>query len=158
MNGDVPPAQRALIDALATLHESSGLSPVAGRIMGVLLISREAELSSDELAEQAEASKGTISTQTQFLVERGLVDRFRKPGSRRTWYRLRPNAWLELLERQAQSTAMVVGLADAAIAEQADRGEVSAALREYRKLNRFFAERIPALIEAWHDYRDGADD
>lgn len=147
-------AQEALYEALVQAYETGGLSPIAGRIIGALLIAREDDLSSDDLADAIGASKGAISTQTQFLVERGLIDRSRRPGSRKTWYSLKPRTFLDLLQRHAEKAQHFEGLCAAALEEQRAGGdEPSVRMKEFLVVNRFFAERLPALIEEFRAYR-----
>jgi len=65
--------------------ESDGLSRIAGRLFGALLLESE-PLSLDALAEQLGVSKASISTEARRLLERGVTERVAKPGDRRDYY------------------------------------------------------------------------
>lgn len=149
--------ERRFVDAMAVVYEQRGLSPVAGRILGRLLVARPPEQSSKELARYTEASKGSVSDQTQLLVRAGYVERLRRKRSRETWYRIRGGIWVELLQREAEAAGHVRGLADAVIDAQEAAGVVpSEALRAYRDVNGFFERRLPSLIDEWTRERDGS--
>ena len=45
-----------------------------------------------------QTSKGSISTATRLLVLSGLVERRSQPGQRRDYFRIRPEAWVELVK------------------------------------------------------------
>ena len=67
--------------------ESDGLSRIAGRLFGALLLAHEPR-SLDELAQQLDVSKASVSTEARRLVERGVAERIGKTGDRRDYYAL----------------------------------------------------------------------
>lgn len=108
-----------------------GLPRMHGRVLGALLVANRLEVSAEELGQALRASAGTISTSTRALESLTLVERVRKAGDRKTYYRLRPGAWHELVRRRAEAfgTAMLVvekGLRMVG----GEKPEVAAGLRE----------------------------
>jgi DNA-binding transcriptional regulator GbsR (MarR family) len=151
----VQDGERQLVEQISLVFESSGLSPVAGRIIGRLLLCEPREQSSAELSDYVGASKGSISTQTQMLVAMGLVVRSRKPGSRATWYAIRPHVWTDLLQLEIVRTQQLHALAEQAIALKQSQGAgIDDRLREFRGFTEFFLERLPALIDEWRSIQD----
>ena len=75
------------IEEIAILLEADGLPRVAGRMFGLLLMS-EGERSLDDLAEQLEVSKASVSTNARLLEHRGMVERVGMQGDRRDFYRI----------------------------------------------------------------------
>lgn len=147
--------ERRLVERISMVFESSGLSPVAGRIIGRLLLCEPREQSSAELAEWIGASKGSISTQTQMLATMGLVERTRKPGSRKTWYRIRPHVWTDMLQLEVLRTQQLNAMAKEALALKEALGEpVDDRLREFHGFTDFFLARLPALIGEWRDLQE----
>jgi len=139
-----------LVERISLVFEGAGLSPVAGRIVGHLLMCEPREQSSSELAACTHASKGSISTQTQLLATMGLIERTRKPGSRAAFYRIRPHVWTDLLQLEVARTQQLHQLADEAITLKRAMGEpIDDRLSDFRGFTEFFLARLPALIDEW---------
>jgi len=73
------------VERMGQLLEGSGFTRTAGRIFGLLLLTRDA-LSLEELSEQLQASSGSVSQETRSLEKLGAVERVTRPGSRRVYY------------------------------------------------------------------------
>ena len=72
--------------AFGTLFEPLGLPPVAGRMVGALLLEGR-ELSLDELADATGASKASVSQNGRMLVRGGWIEPAPKLGARKDYYR-----------------------------------------------------------------------
>ena len=88
--------QAEFVDRMGHGAESDGLSPIAGRLFGLLLIS-EAPLSLDDLAEALGVSKASISTEARRLLDRGIVERVSARGDRRDYYELAPDFFAQVI-------------------------------------------------------------
>lgn len=145
------------------LFEGFGVPRMMGRVLGVLLISEEPELSAGELAEALQASRGSISNATRSLIQMGLLQRVSRPGHRRDYFRVKPDAWDELLRQKlegifkfrlmAQRGLNIVGSSGDA---QADI-ETDVAYQNLEKMRRFFAyceKELPALLERWEEDKE----
>src|SRR5690348_6943728 len=97
-------AERDFVDQLALVMERSGMSPVAGRILGRLLVCDPDHQSSSQLAEYLNASAGAVSTASRFLVQIGLVERVRFRGDRAMYFRIRPDAWDTIFQKEIEET------------------------------------------------------
>jgi outer membrane protein len=86
--GSAPgPATAAFVERMAGVTANEGFPRIAGRILALLLIS-ERELCLDEIAARLAVSKGSISADARGLAQRGLVERVRRAGDRRDYYRV----------------------------------------------------------------------
>jgi DNA-binding transcriptional regulator GbsR (MarR family) len=74
-----------------------GLPRMAGRILGVLLISDPPAQSINDLKEKLNASKSSISIMARLLVDRGLIERAPSPQPRQDYYRFKPGGWSNYL-------------------------------------------------------------
>jgi len=81
--------EKHFIEDVGLLFEESGHPRMAGRILGCLLISEQPHLSSTEIAEMLQASKGSLSTMTRFLLQMGLIERVGLPGRRRDYFQIK---------------------------------------------------------------------
>jgi DNA-binding transcriptional regulator GbsR (MarR family) len=87
------------IEDIGLFFEQMGMPRMAGRILGVLLISEPATQSISDLKEKLNASKSSISIMARFLVERGLIERVPGPALRQDYYRFRQGGWITYMRQ-----------------------------------------------------------
>lgn len=142
------------VEEVSAVFEQGGLPPMAGRILGWLLVSDPPHQTAAELAVALDASTGSISTMTRLLEEEGLVERIRLPGSRSRYYRIRRSAWTEMLHRNVEYVETVREVADRGLALLSDEDpERREALEELRDLHAYVARRLPELLRGWASER-----
>ena len=69
--------------------EQFGITRMAGRILGWLLVCEPPHQSPQDLQDALQASKGSISTNIRMLERLNFVERISLPGDRRTYFRSR---------------------------------------------------------------------
>ena len=89
--------------------ETNGLSPIAGRLFALLLLS-DAPRSLDDIAAGLEVSKASVSTEARRLVERGVVERTRRAGDRRDYYELAPDFFAQIVESRIEQWRRIQAL------------------------------------------------
>jgi len=143
--------ERDFVDQIALVLERSGLPPVAGRILGRLLICDPAEQSSSALADYLNTSAGSVSTSTRMLMQTGLVERVRKRGSRSAWFRVREGAWAEMIHAEIARIRRLREVADMGLALLPGDcpDERRRRMQDFRDFNAFFEREFPILIEHW---------
>jgi DNA-binding transcriptional regulator GbsR (MarR family) len=144
------------IEDIGLFFEQMGLPRMAGRILGVLLISDPPAQSITDLAQKLKASKSSISIMARLLVEHGLVERVASPVPRRDYYRFKPGGWivymrqwLGLMSALHQITERGMALMDRKDAEQRQR------LVEAHDLFSLIEERFPDLLKQLEQERTG---
>jgi HTH-type transcriptional regulator, osmoprotectant uptake regulator len=80
-----PTDDESFIHAVAALMIRMGMRPIAARMYGYLLLSRE-PLSLDELVTGLGVSKSSASVATRVLERFGITRRFTTPGTKRVRY------------------------------------------------------------------------
>lgn len=100
------------VEQMGEYFESSGLTRLAGRLLGWLLVCDPERQSSEELATALAASSGGISTTARMLIQFGFIERLAVAGDRRTFYRLRPNAFAAGERERLRTMADLQNLAD----------------------------------------------
>lgn len=80
-------------EEFGVLIEKSGMPRMAGRILALLLISKEPSLSIGDMTEALDVSKGSISTMLRLLMQIGLVEKIVIPGKRRDHYCVNGKLW-----------------------------------------------------------------
>lgn len=150
------PNTRQFIERVGVLMESDGFPRIAGRIFGLLLVT-PGECSLDDMADTLGVSKASISTDSRRLEQFGIIVRTSKPGDRRDYYAIAPNALQQSLEirmramRRFQSLLREGDALPDATAEVRDRLEeweawYEAALEVIATLNERAAEVRKATV------------
>jgi hypothetical protein len=145
-------ARVGYVEDFGMLFEGVGGSRMVGRVLGLLLISETSELSADEIAGRLRASQGAISNATRTLMRIGLLRRLTRPGERRAYFRVNPDAWQETTRQQ------IVG--SRAFREMAERGldlagpgdpEVRRGLEAMRDFYGFWERELSAVLARWDE-------
>ena len=139
--------KQAYAEDIGLFFERSGLPRMAGRILGWLLVAEPPHQSMPQLADALQASKGSISVNTRFLIEGGLLERISIPGSRRDHYRIPKNAWIDLMARKQAEIVAMRQIAERGLnlldeTPSADRSQ----LQEMHDLYRYFEIELPRLM------------
>ena len=145
---------RQFIENTADLMEEHGLPRMAGRVIGALMICTPPYLDHDELAEQLQASKGSISMSTQLLMRLSIVERISLPGHRRHYYQLRGRLWKDLLSTSAEHIRRHLKLVEDGLA-LLESEPVAAKMRliELQVFSDFILESLPEMAKRWEQRR-----
>lgn len=133
------------IERMGRLFEQDGLARIAGRIFGRLLLAAEPK-SLDDLVEELQVSKASVSTNTRLLARLGMVERTTFPGDRRDYYRVLESVherMLELRLERLQATSELLG--DGLRTPAAADPRVRKRLEQYGE---FFDRMVEAIAEA----------
>jgi len=142
--------EKHFIEDVGLLFEEGGHPRMAGRILGCLLISDPPYLSITELAELLQASKGSLSTMTRFLLQMGLIERVGLPGQRRDYFRIKFGAWTQLVRQTVYELSALRQLAERGLElMKGQDSELKQRLQEARDLFSYLEREYPLLIERW---------
>ena len=145
---------RQFIEQVALHLEASGLPLMAGRLLGLLLISNPPAQSSRQLIEQLSASKGSISTNTRLLMRMALVEKVAVPGSRSTHFQVQPGAWEKLMEQQMEHITNFRALLDEGLALiDTSPPPLRRRLEDTRDFYAFFEQEFPQLLHRWRTHQ-----
>ena len=144
------------VEEIGLVFDRSGLTRMAGRILGWLLICDPPHQSMGEIADVLRASKGSISSMTRFLIQVGLVERVSLPGERRDYFRIRSNAWVELMQAKMAEITHLRRLAEQGL-ELLDSDDPARRerLENMRDTYLFLEAEFPALLQRWQDRVQG---
>ncbi len=147
--------ERHFIEDAGLLFEESGHPRMAGRILGCLLISDQPQLSTTEIADRLQASKGSLSTMTRFLLQMGMIERVGFPGKRVDYFRIKAGAWPQLVRHAVYELSALRKLAERGLELVGGKdSELKERLQEARDLFAFVEREYPLLIDRWErDHR-----
>lgn len=136
------------IERMGILGESEGLSRIAGRIFGFLLLEVSAA-SLDDIAAELGVSKASVSIDARRLEQLGYLERSSRPADRRDYYSISADVFTRSLEqrmtrfkefRSLIEDARALPLRDAAVRKRLDILETAYDVA---------VEAIEAAIETW---------
>lgn len=140
------------IEELGLSVEEDGMPRIAGRILGLLLV-HEGPFRFDELADQLQVSRGSVSINTRLLEQMGLIERFTVPGDRRDLFRACEDLHGRLLEKSLRRLAQRQTMVDRCL-ERLDANH-SHARRRLESMKRFYGHAIQSTQAFLEDWRGG---
>src|SRR4051812_43412144 len=133
--------------------EADGLSRIAGRLFGALLLAEEPR-SLDGLADSLGVSKASASVEARPLLERGVAERVGRPGDRRDYYQLAPDFFERVIRRRVARWSSLHALVSEMRRTAPPR---SAVVRErFAHLDDFHAFVVSRVEEALADWSERA--
>jgi DNA-binding transcriptional regulator GbsR (MarR family) len=139
--------EKHFIEDIGLFFEQMGMPRMAGRILGLLLISDPPAQSITELSEKLQASKSSISMMARLLVENGLIERVASPVPRRDYYRFKPGGWVLYMRQWLGLMTGLHAIAERGLNLMRSRPpELQERLQEAHDLFSLVEERFPALL------------
>jgi DNA-binding transcriptional regulator GbsR (MarR family) len=140
--------EKHFIEDISLYFEQMGLPRMAGRILGVLLISTPPEQSMKDLCEVLQASKSSISTNTRLLDEMGLIERAPSPVPRQVYFRFTSGGWVVFMRMRLRLMASLHQIAERGLELLQDEDPaVRARLQEAHDMFSLIEEQLPALLK-----------
>src|SRR5262245_34713379 len=102
-----------------------GMTPMAGRMWGWLLICEPPEQTAADISEALRASRGAISGTARLLASSGLIRRGTKPGDRREYFSAPAEALETMIGNAAAIYRQMRAIAERGLAATADRPHAS---------------------------------
>ena len=130
----------------------AGMPPMAGRMWAYLAICEPPEQTAAMIADRLHASRGSVSGMARLLEQIGIIRRSTRPGDRREYFSIPPDALHRLGEMAVVRLRQTRELADAGLELIADRPpESQARLRDVRDYYAFFEREWPAILARMHE-------
>ena len=138
------------IERMGLAAENDGLSRIAGRLFGALILHSEPR-SLDDLAEQLGVSKASVSTEARRLVDRGVAERIGKAGDRRDYYSLTTDFFAQIIRFRLSRWASLHRLAREMQTAQADAEPqlVRDRFAYIDEFNAFVLARVEDALREW---------
>jgi DNA-binding transcriptional regulator GbsR (MarR family) len=144
------PGEGQFVDEMGQFLSSLGMTPMAGRMWGWLLICEPTEQTAAEIADALHASRGAISGTARLLATSGLIKRTTRRGDRREYFSAPPEALDSLLGSAARIYRQMRGIAERGLAAIEDRPpESRARLQEFHDVMGFVEQEVPRVIAAF---------
>jgi len=144
------PGESQFVEEMGQFLAGLGMTPMAGRMWGFLLICEPPDQTAAEIAEALHASRGAISGTARLLGNAGLVRRSTKPGDRREYFSAPAEALDSMLASAGSIYRQMREIAERGLAATVNRSpESRARLEEFREVMTFVEHEIPQQIAAF---------
>lgn len=150
------PYQKQLVEKLGVFYEKNGLSPVAARILALLLVSARTELTFDEIREELSISKSATSNALNLLLTTEQIEYITLPGDRKRYFRSMIINWQDKMKQKMNSMiAMTSLMTEVQNQRPVDpASEFNNSLNELISFMNFFHKEIPGLFDKWRKAKD----
>ena len=139
--------KKHFVEDMSLYFEQMGMPRMAGRVLGVLLISNPPEQSLSDLCEVLQASKSALSTNTRLLTEMGLIDRVPTPKPREIAFQFRPGGWVTFMRMRLRLMASLHEIAERGLDLLHDKDPaLREHLQEAHDMFSLIEEELPALL------------
>lgn len=142
------------IEQSALLFEQAGMTRMAGRIFGYLLVCDEDAVSFDQIRKTLQASKGSISTNLKQLVNTGLIEQTTFPGDRKTYYRASQMHIGDIMSSRLNLMEKFVNLFSQARKLKTREDDVSEWLHESAGFYQWMEDRMEELMDRWEQEKE----
>jgi DNA-binding transcriptional regulator GbsR (MarR family) len=144
--------ERHFIEDIGLFFEQMGLPRMAGRVMGVLLISDPPAQSLTELAEALQASKSAVSTAARLLVEAGLIEQVPSPIPRRDYFRFKPGGWMLFIRQRFEVITALHQITERGLGLLQEKNtNLQERLQEAHDLFSFIESEAPTFAKRWKE-------
>ena len=141
------PGETQFVEEMGQFLGSLGMTPMAGRMWGYLLICDPPEQTAADIAEALHASRGAISGTARLLAGSGLIRRSTRPGDRREYFSAPAEALDSMLASAGTIYRQMREIAERGLAATADRSlEARARLQEFHDVMTFVEREVPRVV------------
>jgi len=141
------PGESQFVKEMGQFLGSIGMTPMAGRMWGFLLICEPPEQTAAQIAEALHASRGAISGTARLLAGPGLIRRSTRPGDRREYFSAPAEALDSMLASAGAIYRQMREMAERGLAATAARPpEARARLQEFHDVMTFVEREVPRLV------------
>ena len=149
------PGESQFVEEMGQFLSTLGMTPMAGRMWGWLLICDPAEQTAADIADALHASRGAISGTARLLATSGLIRRTTRRGDRREYFSAPPEGLDSLLGSAAGIYRHMRAIAERGLTAIEDRpAESRARLQEFHDVMAFVEKEVPAVIGAFLQQRE----
>ncbi len=148
--------ESAFVEEMGQALASYGMTPMAGRMWGWLLICDPPEQTAGDIAGALHASRGAISGTARLLASAGMIRRTTRRGDRREYFSAPPETFETFLRGAGRIYRQFREMAERGLEAIADRPPAQRArLEEFRDVLAFVEREVPAVVDGFLRERAG---
>jgi len=90
--------QKELVEQAGRFYDKKGLQPIAGRIIGLLTVMDKEHFTFDEIVEELQVSKSSVSNAIKILEVTDAIEYTTVPGDRKRYFQLKKKERFALID------------------------------------------------------------
>nr|WP_294862273.1 MarR family transcriptional regulator [uncultured Fluviicola sp.] len=142
--------QRELIERMGVFYEQHGIPPMEGRIMSLLIVCDEPELTFDQIRELLGISKSTTSSSLNTLLITKRVIYRTKPGDRKRYFASNILQWQESFTENFQKFFEVIKIMKEALNQRTpETPEFNRQMAEFIEFTEYISVEFPRIYLEW---------
>lgn len=146
--------QKLLIEKLGVIYEKSGIQPAAARVLALLLVSDNPELTFEAIIEALGISKSAASNSINLLLTTNKIEYITKSGDRKRYFKLGIEQWQRDMQRSLQGQSQLADLLKQVLKQRpGNTTEFNNDLQEIISFLDFLIAEIPGLYKKWESRR-----
>ena len=146
--------QRELIEEFGIYQENNGFQPAVARVMSLLLVSNQAELTFDEISEALNISKSATSNALNMLLNTGHIEYTTFSGDRKRYFRIKSSNWRELFAKKMEDLSYLNTLLKRVLEVRKRENTIyDTKLNDFISFLDYMKNRMPDLIDEWEKTR-----
>ncbi|MBI3136231.1 MAG: MarR family transcriptional regulator [Bacteroidetes bacterium] len=146
--------QKTLIEKMGMAYEQSGFSPVPARLLALLMVAEDPDLTFDQLQATLGISKSATSNSINLLLNTGKIEQISKLGERKRYFRNRIVHWKEDIKKTNERMGLFVDLMKTILKQRpGDTVEFNQSLKEMIDFVEFLQRELPLLYKKWETGR-----
>lgn len=145
----VPEELHEHVETFSLVFERFGFQRMGGRIFALMLLRDDPYVTQAQLAEELNASQGSISTMIRLLEQLGFVERVSLPGHRRDRFRLTQDPLVEMTVRRLEGAKQIIAIIESARSSNHIGPNADARLERAMSFYEFFLDEMTVALAEW---------
>ncbi|MEX0945661.1 MAG: helix-turn-helix domain-containing protein [Balneolaceae bacterium] len=137
------------IEESGITFEQMGMTRMAGRLFGYLIVSDMDAVSFNDIKEALDASKGSISGTTKQLITMGLIEPITLPGDRKTYFRISKAQVGTILKERIYLFNKLSSLLDKGNSLKENKDETAEWLKEMSAFYSWIVGSFDEILNRW---------
>jgi DNA-binding transcriptional regulator GbsR (MarR family) len=142
--------QKELIEEIGRYFDKEGFQPIAGRVLGLLMVMDKEQYTFDEITEELQISKSSASNVLRNLEIRGDIEYVTLPGDRKRYFQLKTREAFNLLEGYRTKSLKAIKLFSYIIELKADKDSKNAIfMKQMMDMLNYLVENLEIVKEQY---------
>jgi DNA-binding transcriptional regulator GbsR (MarR family) len=147
--------QKRLIEQLGVYYEKSGTPPAHARILALLTVSPQTELTFDQIRDTLQLSKSATSNAINMLMNTEKVDYITKTGDRKRYFKNKIGTWREEMQNSFHKITKVSDLLEEVLEQRPpETAKYNNDLKDIISFMRFINKELPEMYKKWEKSKE----
>jgi DNA-binding transcriptional regulator GbsR (MarR family) len=142
------------IEEFGLLFDQMGVTRMAGRVFGYLIVSDEEAVSFNQIKDALQASKGSISGTLKQLRQMGMIEALSLPGDRKTYFRISNIQIGDILKSRIKQFTQFAEILERGIELKAKEDKTHHWLSEASTFYNWAGDQIEEIIDQWDNDKE----